>query len=156
MNKTRQKTAIAIIGVLLVLSVIFIFSNSFESGARSNAVSGRFAKLFGGVIRALFGEDANVNYIVRKCAHIAEFALLGALTLTFVKLLTEYTGKKLFFCGLFGTLLVAVIDEYIQSFTGRTSMVGDILLDFFGAVLGMVAAFLLYIVIRKCRKQNGD
>lgn len=138
--------------MLTVAAVIFIFSNSLKGSQASNNASGRLADIFGRAIRAIFGEDTNVNYVIRKGAHLTEFALLGALTLALVKSLTDYTGKKLLFCGFFGTLSVAVIDEYIQSFTGRTSLVSDVILDFSGAILGMVVAFLLYNVIRKCRR----
>lgn len=138
--------------MLTAAAVIFIFSNSLKDGAASNAASGRFSDILGGIVRVVFGKNADVNYLVRKGAHLTEFALLGALTFALVRAITEYTGVKLFFCGLFGTLSVAVIDEYIQSFTGRTSLVSDVLIDFSGALLGMLAAFLLYIVIRKCRK----
>ena len=152
MNKTKQKTLLVILAVLTLLTVVFIFSNSMKSGEESREASGRFSEIFDSAVRFLFGEDADVNYIVRKGAHLAEFALLGALTFLLVRALTEFSGVKLLSCGLFGTLAVAVIDEYIQTFTGRTSLVSDVLIDFSGALLGMLAAFLCYIVIRKCRK----
>ena len=152
MNKTKQKTLLIILAILTLTTVVFIFSNSLKSGEESREASGRFAEIFGGAIRFFFGEDADVNYVVRKGAHLTEFALLGALTFLLVRALTEFSGVKLLSCGFFGTLAVAVIDEYIQTFTGRTSLVSDVLIDFAGALLGMLAAFLCYIVIRKCRK----
>ncbi|MBQ7339146.1 MAG: VanZ family protein, partial [Clostridia bacterium] len=55
-------------------------------------------------------------------------------------------------CGaLLFSLLTAVTDEYIQSFTGRTSSVSDVLLDFSGALCGLgLTALTVYLVRRIC------
>ena len=153
LKSKKQKYIVIALSVLVALSIIFIFSNSLKNGERSNAESSKIIELVKPILDAIFGENVlNVRYVVRKSAHFAEFALLGCLTLTLVRALTEYTGKKLLFAGLFGTLSVAVIDEYIQSFTGRTSLVGDVVLDFSGALFGMLATYLFYLVIRKAKK----
>ena len=49
-------------------------------------------------------------------------------------------------------MLVAVLDEYIQSFTGRGSTVSDILLDLVGITIGFLltlAAFYVAVFIKK-------
>lgn len=153
MNKNRQRWIIAILAVLLVLVVIFIFSNSLKSGVESNGDSSKIVKLIEPIIEKLFGNgEVDINYAVRKGAHLAEFALLGFLTFLLVRTITRCSGKKLVFAGFFATLAVAVTDEYIQLFTGRTSSVSDILIDFSGALIGMTVAFLLCLIIRKERK----
>lgn len=151
MNK-KQKCIVAILALLLAFTVVFIFSNSLQSGEESRETSGKFASLLRGLIEKIFGENANVNYIVRKGAHLAEFTMLGFFAMLLIGQITKYTGKKLLFCGLFGTLAVAVADEYIQSFTGRTSLVSDVLIDFTGALIGMTVAFLLYFIMRKVKR----
>ena len=45
--------------------------------------------------------------------------------------------------ALFFALLCAVADEFLQSFTGRTSSVRDVLIDFGGAVSGLLLSMLL-------------
>jgi VanZ family protein len=51
---------------------------------------------------------------------------------------------------LFGLLLVPVIDEFIQLFSaGRAGMVQDILLDFSGAVTGLVVVKILHKYVRE-------
>ena len=67
---------------------------------------------------------------------------------------------------LFLLLAVAVIDEYIQSFTGRISSVKDILIDFGGGVtgLGLVSLAVLFHRLwrnrrmpeKKYREENSD
>ncbi len=150
MNKNKQKRIIAVLAVLLALLVVFIFSNSLKNGQHSNEDSGRLAGLLEPIIEKVFGEGkVDVNYLVRKGAHLVEFALLGAFTFLLLRAVTDYSGEKLLFGGLFCTLAVAVLDEYIQSFTGRTSSVEDVLIDFVGALMGMTAAFLFYILVIK-------
>ena len=69
-------------------------------------------------------------------------------------MLLVYRIKKDYGVGLYATaffyvLLVAVLDEHIQSFSDRTSSTGDILLDFIGSLTGFAAVVAL--VSAKCR-----
>jgi hypothetical protein len=41
---------------------------------------------------------------------------------------------------LFASLLCGVLDEFLQSFTGRGTSVRDVMLDFGGALIGIVCA----------------
>ncbi len=153
MNKNRQRWKIAILAVLLALLVAFIFSNSMKSGEESNSDSAKIAGILEPVINMVFGEGrVSANYVVRKGAHLGEFALLGFLSMLLVRATTRYNEKKLLYVGLFVMLSVAVADEYIQIFTGRTSSVSDVLIDFSGVLIGMTVAFLLCLITRKDRK----
>ncbi len=83
---------------------------------------------------------------VRKTAHFCEFALLGALA---------YITAKQFRLGissaLLYSLLVAVFDETLQCFSPeRFSSTADVLLDFCGALFGVLCLF----IIIKLRKKN--
>ena len=49
---------------------------------------------------------------------------------------------------------VAVTDEYIQSFTGRTSLVSDILIDFCGAVVGLTFVLILMWICGTRRRKT--
>ena len=71
---------------------------------------------------------------------MAEFAVLGLLVACLMFQL-EFPMARLGY-GLFYVLAVAVTDEFIQIFTGRTSSVKDILIDFFGALLGIGVIYL--------------
>jgi len=143
---------------LVVLMTAFIFSNSFKGSAHSTADSDSIIAWIQPVVRWIFGEDHNINlhFWVRKTAHLCEFALLGGLTTGL--LITWKAGKNRYFRGyeFFYVLAVAVVDEFIQSFTGRTSSVKDVLLDFTGALLGFCAVWLIHKRINKKRKANND
>lgn len=126
---------------------LFIFSNSLKNIQQSNEASGVFIEWLGSVVRFIFGEGADVYFIVRKGAHLAEFFALGFFVMNAVseikKKISGITGF-----GFFYVLLVAVTDEYIQSFFDRTSSVSDVLIDFAGAMLGFCGCILLNSLIK--------
>ena len=138
MNK--RKIATAIFALLIVLTVAFIFSNSLKSKEESAKDSELVAGVLGPMLEWIFGgKIENVGYITRKLAHFAEFSLLGIFTAGFV---ISLDAKRIWsFCGyaLLSCLIIAVSDEFIQGFVDRGSAVGDVLIDFFGAVFGFFA-----------------
>jgi VanZ family protein len=89
---------------------------------------------------------------VRKTAHFCEFGLLGCeLTLLF------WLKSGLSFQNLcnsaFAALLTAVTDETIQIFSGRGSQVQDVVLDFAGALTGILFSRLLVGETEKRKKK---
>jgi VanZ family protein len=98
------------------------------------------------------------EHILRKLAHFTEFAclgfLLGADTLLFVKNGSDIIKHKIYLPA-FGGLLAAQVDETIQLFVpGRSSQVKDVWIDFSGVVIGVIAVFVIYAVMRKIRKEK--
>lgn len=144
MNK--KKTMLLIL--LVVIVTMFIFSNSFMNSKESNATSGVIVELVRPLVEFIAGSDADVNFIVRKGAHLTEFFALG-----FLVLLAVFEIKKEFLgFGFFYVLFVGVTDEFIQSFSDRTSSVSDVLIDFSGAMLGFAACGILSLCIRKFKQ----
>lgn len=147
---TRKKQIILLI-VLILAVTAFIFSNSLKGSDASHEDSGRLLAWFQPLMEWLFGEgNTDWSFWLRKTAHIVEFCTLGVL----VSLLIDLLKKGLRGYDLFYVLAVAVVDEFIQSFTGRTSQVLDILIDFSGALLGFGIVLLIKKI--KKRKNNGD
>ena len=146
-----MKNKKAILPSVLIAGVTaFIFSNSLKDGVQSKEDSDFFLNLFRPILEWLSGNDGFVmNYIVRKGAHMAEFFVLALL----IGWLSYVLKKNFHGYGLMYPLSVAILDEWIQSFTGRTSQVLDILIDFLGALLGF--AFFLLIRRLKKRKENS-
>ena len=50
-------------------------------------------------------------------------------------------------------LIIVASDEIIQSFTGRTSSITDVLIDFAGVVIGMTLVCLVILFIRLKRNK---
>lgn len=120
--------------LLTLIMVAIIWGNSLLPGDESLRVSGVITTILNAIGNALsitFNWD--VEHVVRKLGHFIEFAFLGWLL---CRTYEEFhvgqraaTGYILFFC-----LFVAVLDEYIQSFSpGRSALIKDVLLDFSGS-----------------------
>lgn len=139
-------------GLLVASVTAFIWLNSFLDASTSN-------KLSDIILKWLFpnGNGANSgtsSFLIRKAAHFIEYAVLGSTVAIVALFMRKNYGKVFVGLSLFGILMVAVIDEYIQSFSDRTSLVADILLDFSGAVVGLlltiaVAKLIKYIKSKK-------
>lgn len=140
----NKKDLFALIGIGII--VVFILGNALLDYNVSHAFSGWLVRLLG---LNTNGRVENNDFLLRKIAHITEYACLGFLIQT-AKTLWQKQGKSIsFWCSLFCLLGVGVLDEFIQSFSNRTSSVSDVLLDFMGGVLGMVLAALLFGIIEK-------
>ena len=122
--------------VMTVLMTAFIFWNSSKPAVESTSDSNRFVDFFT-ILLSYIGVKADfgiVEVIVRKSAHIAEFAVHAML------LAGCFCGdfKKRAIYILFFGLMTACVDEYIQLFPeGRAGLVSDIFIDFTGTVVGM-------------------
>lgn len=144
---------VMIIAIVAVTSIIFF--NSFEDIVESHHTSGIVVD----VIRPNENtEKDSLELLVRKTAHLIEYAVLGIAVMLFVKCIEREYKKRSYAAGLFYVLLVAVLDEHIQSYSDRTSSTSDILLDFFGALIGFGIAlviFFIYVKLKKRKKSNG-
>lgn len=124
----------------VALCVAFIFYNSAQVAEVSGALSSKFTVYLNKALSYLPVEIVLSEAVVRKLAHIAEFALLGFL---FTLCLRVYTKRLIAFSAwplLFG-LFIAVCDEFLQKFIpGRSGQIRDIFIDFIGVCGGTVTA----------------
>ena len=116
---------------VLALWIGFIIGQSCLPPGESKAQSDFVTKIFYAL--GLTGE--NLNVIVRKLAHLFEFFVLGGILVTYFPVMKR---KVLMIYPAFFALLVAVTDEFVQLFTGRGSLVQDVVLDFAGAVTAVL------------------
>lgn len=91
--------------------------------------------------------DKKLNVIVRKSGHYIEYLVLSII-LSSIIIKVKYKSIIGVIPVLFICLFIAVLDEYYQSFTGRTSKVSDVLIDFGGAITGV----LLCVVYQNIRR----
>ena len=156
MEKARQRQ-ILIFAVLSVLVIGFIFKNSLPSIEQSRAQSGVLVELLRRILDP-FGKwpEAEFHTFVRKMAHLAEFGLLGFCLGGLTDGLKRNFWRSVYlFFALFCVLAVAVSDEFIQSFTGRGSMVSDVVLDFTGGLLGLFGMCICLTALRRLFKREG-
>lgn len=133
--------------IAAVAVTLFIFSNSLETAEVSSEKSGFFSDILMWILDVFncHAQENTIVRIVRKTAHITEFAaqgffVAGCFTRDFLKRL------PLVFAIGFAT---ACTDECIQLFSdGRAGMISDVFIDFSGTVLGFCAAWILYKAVR--------
>lgn len=134
-----------VVPVCLVLWTVFIWSRSLKSAAASSADSRALAAW----LAALFGDGGipkGLNHILRKCAHFAEFGVLGTLWGVCGRL------YPLRWVWLYGTA-VGAVDECLQFFApGRGPMVTDVLLDTAGYLCGLL---FVMAVAWLCKKKGA-
>lgn len=148
MKNQNNKAMLWLFVLLSVLITLFVFGNSMKSGDASMAESDSVVAFVQPILdRMPCHPDTSHSVLIRKLAHFAEFFALGFFYGGTVCLLFQKNRKPQYFPVLFSVLFVAVIDEYIQSFTGRTSSVKDVLIDFCGALTGICIVFGLFWLI---------
>lgn len=132
-------------GILTAAVMTFIFTHSMmsipESAQQSLGLLAILKPIFDPNNR--FSEEFLHNFI-RKLAHFVEFGALGVCTGGFTTNLGWLHSKRYISLPMLITLATAVCDEFIQYFYERGSMVTDVVLDYSGALTGLltVAAFV--------------
>jgi VanZ family protein len=147
--KLREYAGVLIFLGLILLMVGFIWTNSSLSRATSGAQSGFIVRY----LRPLMDPngvlpEATFHLLIRKAAHFLEFAMLGLLFGGLFRFVSAKSGKQFWSLPILLTLLVAVLDEYIQVFSGRGSAVADVLLDFSGGITGICVVAAI-VALRK-------
>ncbi len=142
-----------ILAAFVLLTVLFIWSNSLKTGTASGAQSGYFKDIF----RQMFDitkEPFQFLYNnLRKVAHFAEFALLGAETAALAascRTRRPWRGAA----GLAFCVTVAAIDEGLQLLVpGRAGALLDVGIDTAGALLGTLCVACLVGLVRLFKKK---
>ncbi|MBV1817945.1 VanZ family protein [Clostridium cochlearium] len=158
--------------ILCVLWIGFIFYNSSNNGTKSNYRSNKVVNTIKTIYKKakkpieknktkdtnkklesskeyltsnrFKNKEAYENYLVRRSAHAFEYFIL-AILISNAFYQFKIKGKRAFIYILFLCLFTANLDEFYQSFVpGRSSSVGDVLLDFTGSVF---ATFLFHIFL---------
>ena len=128
--------------VVILLTLAFIWGHSMMPGDMSGEESGFVYRVLSPVLK-LFLLDAWVTeHLVRKIAHFGEYGALGVELTLYASLYKDLKGQRIgnLICS---GLIVAFLDETIQIFSGRGALLSDVLLDFTGAITGIVILNLL-------------
>lgn len=125
--------------ILLVLWMAFIFYMSSCNGNVSSDQSGTIAYVLHNILSINYSDK--LIFIIRKCAHVSEFFILGILV---INLVSKYNVKHIYFISFIISVLYASSDEFHQLFVpGRSGQVTDVLIDLIGVVLGLLLVFLI-------------
>ena len=139
MTKNQKAQLRLLLRLVLIATLCFIWSNSMVGKEGSASLSRTVTAWLNGIGIPV------TEHFVRKAAHFCEFGLLGCELMLLFWLRSGVHFQNL--CNAaFAALLSAVTDETIQIFSGRGSQVQDVVLDFSGALTGILLVSLIMII----------
>ena len=148
LNRKRRLQWFYFAPVVLWLGLIFFMSTpAGDAGKSLGLLYKLIALLEPGHVRHLHADDWDpANYLVRKLAHLLEYAVLALLTFRAL----QFGSAALKRFSLWGAwafcVLYACSDEWHQAFVpGRTSALRDAGFDAFGAALALFATRFLFL-----------
>lgn len=157
-KKTAKTIFFWVLIIAIVLTVIFIFSNSLKPKDQSLEDS----NTVGGFISSLFPPESDIGKFIleyiRKIAHFTEYGLLGIEA----ALLVIFFFKKRITAALLSlniSLVVAVIDESLQYLSERGPSISDVWIDVGGfaffSLLTYGIAFAVYLVVSRIGNKSN-
>lgn len=152
MSEKKRRALSTLLICLCLATVAFIWGNSMLGSKASSNVSNSVLGALDPIIRR-FGIVSKNDLWLRKLAHFTEFGALGAELLFLAAVKGRLSFQAASNCA-FMVLLAALVDETIQLVSGRNSQVLDVLLDFSGALTGILIAWLICRLIKKYREKR--
>lgn len=147
--------------VLAIMITIFCFSS--QNADNSSQTSGGFAEFLARIICPDFdGKNEtyrlklldSCQFAVRKAAHFSIYALMGFLSFNAFRQYKKIPKQQLFSALL--CLSYSISDEIHQSFVpGRSCELRDVLIDFSGAVSGIIFLTLCLWLYKKYKIRKG-
>lgn len=146
----KHRFHLYLIATILWMCVIFWFSHQPKED--SSKMSGFVVELF----TVLFQGNAfwirNASFLVRKCAHMSEYAILAIL---FVQLYRNSSYfKYAVILSLISSFLYACSDEIHQLFVeGRAGMFQDVMIDTIGAIIALMIWHYVNLWFKRYKKR---
>lgn len=147
------------------MSFIFMFSAQHAEQSSQNS-----AGIVEQIIEAIYPNFSSINVqkqeairntitvVVRKSAHMGEFALLSMLIYFFcVFARTKFWCRGRVWISFTTSVLYAASDEFHQLFVpGRSGEMRDVIIDACGVAIGiLLASFIMKLIQRKQTKTSG-
>lgn len=148
-----RKIYVSISWILVAVCMGIIFSLSAQNGEESSDLSGSFVMAILEWLKIDIDEG-----LLRTCAHCLEF--MGLSLLIFNATYSTCETKLTPLIAFAGTVFYAITDEIHQIFVpGRAFQLSDLLVDSTGALIGVIASFVILkfiLYIKKRRNCNGN
>lgn len=154
----KQNRRIILFALLALLAVGFIFSNSLDTRDTSNQKSNAIVD----EVKPIVDPQDTIprgtfNHYVRKSAHFLEFAALGFCLMGLSDAISRKRRIPRVPAALLAALLVASTDETLQFFAvERGPGIKDVLIDFFGAVCGLLLMLLCLTIEKDIREKQNE
>lgn len=150
--------------ILLILTFIQIFNFSAQDGTESSGVSKKVALKIINVLhttRNLSEEEKDAlaeksQKVVRKCAHLSIYTLVGILIMSFISTYKIKTKYRILVSLLVG-FLYAASDEIHQTFIpGRTGSPIDVGIDTCGTFLGILIVIIIMLIYKSINSRKSN
>lgn len=144
MEKVKLRVRKVLI-VLLVIWMIAVFCLSHQNGNSSSNLSRTVADFFANDNTQV---SENIEPVVRKVAHMLEYAIGAMLFYGLLLTYPKYSRKARFVLALAFIILYAITDEFHQSFiNSRNGSYWDVLIDTVGGAVGIGAVYIIEVAI---------
>ena len=150
----KQRVVYIVLIVLILATIVFIWSNSLQSIPESQAKSIGFLNKVKPLLGIFVGTGNVTDHLVRKLAHFTEFGALGC-ELALLLALRKRINWQSVINSAFFAMVVALTDETIQIFSGRGSQVQDVWLDFAGSCTGILFVIVIFGLIKVARNRKN-
>lgn len=145
-----HKRLMILFTVLAVLVTLVIWGNSLRTVQQCDALNKKVSQ----AVRPTLDPNQKVEEeafrtFLSKCVHVIEFTALGLCLGGAVYHGGCVKGRRYVCLPMLLALSVGVADEFIQTFSGRSSAVSDVLLDFGSAMLGFCLVSLVLLLTKK-------
>ena len=121
-----------------IIWMLFIFIMSHTNGNSSSSQSNFIAEI---ILKVINIDYNTLTFLIRKAAHMGEYALLLFFIYYAFKKSTTY--KYIFSLSLLVTFLYACSDEFHQLFIpGRSGQLKDVLIDTIGGLFMLLVIYL--------------
>lgn len=140
---SARRSSLLLWAVAFFLWVAFIWGHSLIQGPQSTLESDAVVSVFDSLFCALGICDPEVmTMVVRKGAHVMEYAVLGFLARGMLCARLAERGRPILPAGLL-VALVPALDECLQLFVpGRSGTLSDVCIDLLGVCLGAFLGWL--------------
>lgn len=167
-NRTTKTVVFTVLLVLTVVWMMVIFgfssSNAEDSTVQSNRITEFLVRIFVPGYDELTEEQMQELVLqydgtVRKLAHFAFYAILGALSCA-TATTQPFMNVEKYYClpliSVSTSIVFALSDEYHQTFVdGRAGQVKDIIIDSAGIVCGTVVMIAVFFCLVKIFNENN-
>ena len=129
--------------VVLMLTLMFLFSTDFFSGENTRRVVEWIMRLFWQDETA--PDIKETNFLIRKFAHFFEYAVLASLLFRAFRADSKFRWRLPWAAASFGVVVVwSLLDEFHQTFTRtRGGSIYDSLLDSSGGLFALLVIFIV-------------
>ena len=152
----KKETKKKILLIVFVLSLVLVWGQSCISRNISETASDVFVDIIKPLEEIKPDEVHTVeyeyyNHLIRKGAHVAEFAVIGAELAMIILLFSKKKQEAIivFLNSLMAGMLIGLIDETIQIFSERGTQVSDVWFDVLGTGIGAGLISIIYVIKKK-------